>query len=108
MPKYIINLRDEKQDKDNFMEWSTIVDAPTTYGCDLDSFKEYYKKEYGNKGMEELDSRLARVSETGTSSRVDKSLDNLISYNRAGEKENHLNKEELLEEYCRPYYKDRK
>lgn len=122
MPKYIINLRDERESQDNYMEWSTVVDAPTTYGMTLDEFKEHYKEEYGNKGMEELDERLKRVAEKGTSARDYASADELIECNRAGEYvkdfvprkelDNEydsyaLTKEELLDEYCRPTYKDR-
>ncbi len=55
MPKYIIKITDPKDNTDYFMEWSTVVDAPITYGCSLEEFKEYYKKEYGNQGMKDFE-----------------------------------------------------
>jgi hypothetical protein len=121
MPKYIINLRDEKNNQDNFMEWSSVVDAPTTNGMTLAEFKEYYRSEYGNRGMEDLDERLTRVFANGTSARMDKSVNDTIGFNVAGSYvEGYVEKkdtddgsawcmtyEELLDAFCRPYYKDR-
>lgn len=63
MPSFIIKVKDEKFNKDYYMEWSTIVDAPVTYGMSLDEFKEYYKEQYGIKGMEGLEDRMTRVEE---------------------------------------------
>jgi len=101
MPSYIIKLTDEKDNKDYYMEWSTIVDAPTTYGVDLDKFKENYKDEYGKSGMGELDQRLDRIAKHGTSARDGTTVRELISCNRAGENEECLTEEEILDKYCR-------
>ena len=103
MPRYILKLHDDKFGKDYYMEWSTIVDAPVTYGVSLKEFKEYYQAEYGNEGMKELDNRMKRVEAKGTSSLIDDSGDDLIMHNRAGEDEVSLTKEELLEVFCRKY-----
>ena len=89
----------------------------------LDEFKEYYQNEYGRKGMDDLDERLARVLEKGTSARDDDSVKETVSWNHAGAHvEGYILKvfenpddgnpycmtyEELLNEFCRPYYKDR-
>lgn len=102
MPKYIIKLKDEKNNKDYYMEWSTIVDAPLTYGCSIEDFKRYYKNKYGVSGLSDLDARLERVEKTGTSgySPFD-DLDNLLSCNRAGENETTIDIETILERYCR-------
>ena len=36
----------------NFLEWSTVVDAPTTYGVPRPEFDEYCRKRYGNRYFE--------------------------------------------------------
>lgn len=94
MPKYIIKLNNK------YLEWSTIVDAPTTEGMTLSEFREYYKQRYGTSSMDEFADRMQRVDETGTSSLMGESLDSLISGNRAGEGETTLTKEEIIKQYC--------
>ena len=98
MPTYICKF----QDGDNcyYLEWSTIVDAPVTSGMSLEEFQNYYKENYGTKGLEDLPFRLHRVEERGTSNPYE-SLDSLISFNRAGENESYLTKEEIIQKYCR-------
>ena len=82
-----------------YFEWSTIVDAPVSYGMSLDVFKAYYKDRYGTSGMFELDQRLKRVEEKGTSSYMDNSVEDLIICNRAGENESELTYDELIKQY---------
>lgn len=101
MPTFIIKLHDERDGKDYYMEWSTIVDAPVTYGLPKKEFEEYYGQEYGDSGSLKLPKRMARVEKTGTSaSSPNDSLENLISCNRAGDEETSLTKEQLIDKYC--------
>ena len=81
MSDYIVKL--QYKNKDYYAEWSTIVDAPTTYFMRLEQFYNYYKDEYGNNGMNDLTQRLDRVQVTGCSA-YDKTLDDLLAWNRAG------------------------
>ena len=84
---------------DKYFEWSTIVDAPVTYGMNREELKEYIKRQYGNRGMRELPHRLKRVEKRGASW-VDKhDLDYTIAFNRAGEDESELTKQEIYEKY---------
>jgi hypothetical protein len=83
-----------------YFEWSTVVDAPITFGMSLEEFKKYYKEEYGRKGMDDLEQRLERVEEKGTSSRIHKSVDDLIDYNRAGQRGSSLSRQQLIDVYC--------
>ena len=95
MGRYIIKL------EEFYLEWSTIVDAPVTYGMKIDDFKEYYKEEYGSHGMKDLPDRLERIEENGVSAYPpDNDLDSLLAYNRAGKNESVLTKEEIIKEYC--------
>lgn len=94
MPRYIVKINNQ------YLEWSTVVDAPVTFGMSLDEFKEYYRDEYGESGMNGLGKRLKRVEEKGVSSHLDNSLDSLLSFNRAGPKETHLPLRLIEEAFC--------
>jgi hypothetical protein len=95
MGRYIIKLGPY------YLEWSTIVDAPVTYGMTLDEFTEYYQAEYGLSAMAELPERLERVNRFGCSAKDGYSIDNLMSFNRAGPNETSLDRESIYEKYCR-------
>ena len=96
MGRYILKLNQW------YFEWSTIVDAPITWRMTLEQFKQYYQQEYGDHGMENLPERLERVEKSGTSAIPTKTADELISFNRAGEKEENLSRELILEKYTFP------
>jgi len=72
--------------KPYYGEWSTIVDAPISNLMELETFKDYYRLNYGLVGFRELDERLSRVEETGCSG-FDHTLKDLLSWNRAGKNE---------------------
>ena len=101
MPRYICCFVDEKNaNKEYYLEWSTIVDAPLTEGMSYDDFLAYYQNRYGTEGMHYLPERMERVKTTGTSAR-EETLDELISFNRAGKNETCFTKEQIIEWYCR-------
>jgi hypothetical protein len=95
----IIKLSEDNRDW--YLEYSTVVDAPILYGMSLEEFKQYYQEEYGRSSMDELEKRLARVEEKGTSSMMHSSLEDTIDYNRAGKNETCLTKEQMIEHYCK-------
>lgn len=97
MPRYICKIQDY------YLEYSTIVDAPVTIGMSLDEFMDYYKDEYGRRGMEgpDFENRMKRAEEKGTSARDYEDFEELISGNRAGKDESCLSKEQIIEWYCR-------
>lgn len=86
--------------KDKYLEWSTIVDAPVTYGMTTPELKAYIRFQYGAEGLEELPPRLARADQHGTSALPPSSFAGLIESNRAGDNETHLSIEEIYERYC--------
>lgn len=100
MSRYIVKLVDKTENKEYYMEWSTVVDAPVTYGMSLEEFKEYYEEEYGKQGMDGLDERLSRVNEKGTSAMLYKSAEDLVEYNHAGKEGTLLTYEEILQQFC--------
>lgn len=79
-----------------YFEWSTIVDAPLTYGMTLDEFTNYYRGTYGTEGLATLPERLTRVEAKGCSSLLHTSIDDLIAWNRAGEDEAVATRAELI------------
>ena len=86
--------------KDQYLEWSTVVDAPVTYGMTLEELHIFIKEEYGNSGLVELPQRMERIEKNGTSSNMRISLESLISDNRAGPNETCLSLDEIYERYC--------
>lgn len=85
----------------SYLIWSTIVDAPITFGGTRKQLEARIREEHGRRGVEELVARLERVEAKGTSSRHDESADDTIFLNRAGPREAPLAREEIVEFYVR-------
>jgi hypothetical protein len=92
MPKHIIKL------KDYYLEWSTIVDAPITFGMSLDELKKYYQAEYGQSSLLRFAQKLKDTEEYGSSDR--NGIDSVISCNRAGPNEIPLSKARIYKVFC--------
>lgn len=99
MATYILKLSDD--DKDYYLEWSTVVDAPTTYGMSRREFTAYYRRMYGESEMLDFEERMARVDRKGTSALIEESADDVIRGNRAGKDETRLTKQQIIEHFCR-------
>lgn len=97
MGRYIIKLTHESIDY--YLEWSSVVDAPITYGMSLEEFKKYYIEEYGKQSENNLIERLERVERTGTSWH-NATLDDVIDSNRAGDNGRHISKKQIIIKYC--------
>ena len=84
-----------------YLMWSTVVDAPVTYGMTRGELESYYKERHGSEGMRELSARLARADARGTSCQMgDDSPDDDIAVNRAGRGERKLTRADIVEWYC--------
>ena len=94
MGKFIVKIRDY------YLEWSTISDAPSTFGMGYIDFLHYYREKHGYAGMEELAGRLERVSKYGTSSLDRETPEDVILLNRAGPSESKLTLDEIYRAYC--------
>ena len=100
MGRFIVKLMDGA--KPYYLEWSTVIDAPVTYGMSLREFREYYRARYGSSGMEALEKRMERVHEKGTSAMIYESAEDVVGgYNRAGDGETCLTVEQVIAHYCR-------
>jgi hypothetical protein len=98
MSRFICKITEE--DKIWYLEWSTIVDAPVTYGMSLEKFKEFYQAEYGRSSLSELATRLERVEAKGTSSFMHDSAEDVMDWNRAGKDGSSLSRQQLIDVYC--------
>lgn len=87
MSKPIVKFGD-----DMYLEWSSICDAPRTYIMTRAEMVEQC-------GDEE---RVKRADEFGTSLIPPRSMESLVSFNRAGENEECLSIQEIIERYAMP------
>lgn len=95
MGKFIVKMQTY------YLEWSTVVDSPVTFGMALDEFKEYYRDMYGLNGLLDLDERLKRVKEHGSSAyKSGYWPPDLFIANRAGPDEAELTEDEIYRAYC--------
>ena len=102
MPTYILKINDKRFEQDYYLEWSTIVDAPVTRGMSKQDFIDYYLAKHGMNEVEELTQRLKRVEKQGSSCLQDTDgIEHYFNFNRAGEDEVTLDKEAILDRYCR-------
>lgn len=97
MPRYLIRLECPEE---RFLEWSTIVDAPITYGMDEQELRKWLAFEYGEEGRRTADSRIARCRKKGTSSYILPDLDSAVFPNRAGPDESEATLQEIIQTYC--------
>lgn len=94
MGRYIIKLNDR------FFVWSTVVDAPVTYGLTTDELREFICIEYGRRGLDNLAAQLERVEAKGHSGHEDFTLAELLAGNRAGENEMTLTPDEIYQRFA--------
>jgi hypothetical protein len=93
-----------------YLVWSSIVDAPITLGMTLEELQAWTRDEYGQRGLDGFDQRMARVDAKGTSSFDSESADDVMWLNRAAEylrgwnrknDRSPLSKAEIVEWYIR-------
>jgi len=82
-----------------YLEYSTVCDAPITYGMTLTAFKKHYLKQYGATSQSDMEGRLARTEATGTSSRIHASVADVIKMNRAGKDATRLTVDQIIDYY---------
>lgn len=98
MGRAIIKLNDGERDW--YLEWSTISDAPVTNGMSLEEMKARQTERYGTAGIEDWEYRVKLLHLVGTTWFGGESVDATIADNRAGDGESCLTKEQLIAKYC--------
>jgi len=94
MARTIVKLRDY------YFEYSSVVDAPVTWGMKKKDFEAYYREEYGRSSLEDFQDRMKRVDKNGTSSVSGSSVEEVLDGNCAGPNGKELTVEEIYKFYC--------
>ena len=86
--------------ENEYVEWSSVVDAPISRVLDREGIKKYLISKYGGP-EENTEKRIARADKHGTSllHQHYESVKDFVSFNRAGDKESCLTLEEIREQY---------
>lgn len=69
MARVIVKLEKDGHEA-RYLDWSTVVDAPLTYGATREEFKAYYEEEYGANSMSDFEERMKRTDDHGCSSYI--------------------------------------
>lgn len=77
MPQYICHHEGK------YLLWSTVIDAPETYAGSEQDIRDHIREETGRQGLHDIEERLRRARETGTSMR-NSTLRDVVLYNHAG------------------------
>lgn len=93
MPRFLIKLAE-----DEYVVWSTVVDAPITWVGTMDDMRSFYKEEYGNSGLRNLEADLELIKEEDWLRR----LERVSNYNRAGPNETQISTDEIRKRFASP------
>lgn len=85
-----------------YLEWSTGIAAPLTWGMTRSQFEAYYRDRYGWEGMRALPDRFKRVERLGTSSYDEGERESLVMSNQAGAHGAKMSLGQIVEYYCPP------
>lgn len=102
MPQYIIRLPNPDDPEDfRYLHWSTIVDAPTSYGMTREELEAFTLEWDGKNGLRDLAERLERADRYGISVEPPGSTtwQDEIAGNRAGPRYSELDHRGLWQRY---------
>jgi hypothetical protein len=100
MARCLVKLADNE-----YVEWSTVVDAPVTAVGTRDEIVKHARDEFGRQGASNIEERLQRCEERGHSAMwpgAGDSVEDLIRGNRAGEGEAEVTLDEIRHLYREP------
>jgi hypothetical protein len=97
MGRFLVKL--EQDGRGWYLEWSNIVDAPTTWGMDRAELSAYYVQRYGSEGAAKLPELLELADRTGCSI-PHVTIDEVIASNCAGDDDETLTREQIIKKYC--------
>jgi len=83
-----------------YLIWSSIVDAPTTYGMTLEELEDFCRREWGEAAKILLPTLLSRTDACGTSILWHRNVDDTILCNRAGPNETSITMQQIYRAYC--------
>lgn len=91
--------------KDKLFLWSTIVDAPVTYGLTPEEMEEVFIEDAVEKAKQDFKSSMKSVDQKGHAFNPfpgKNTVKDIVSLNRAGPDETRLTMEEIYEAYAEP------
>jgi hypothetical protein len=91
MSRYIIKHA-MPDGEERYLVWSTIVDAPVTFGVTLEELRSYWQDEYGRLSLADFDRRFTCGGDPET-------LEYVQPTNRAGVGETRLSIEQIVDYY---------
>ena len=105
MGRYIVKL--DTSEGPRYLDYSTVVDAPVSYGLTREEFVEHYHEERRRRLEQELEAemadlprRLDQADEVGSTSMFYKSAQEALLCNRAGKNWTCMTIEQIVEHYC--------
>mgnify|MGYP001128230156 CR=1 FL=1 len=98
MSKAIIKLTDKQTNNDYYLIWSTIVDAPVSYGMSYDKCVKLFIKDFTDLELLHLSNYLTKLKETGSTANL--SIEELLEFNKAGANGEKLSSDEIIQDYC--------
>lgn len=107
MGRGFVKLVDPVDRSEWFLEWSTVVDAPITFGMRRDELEDYVRKEYGEYGLTRLPRWLSWLDKTGTSYQGVSSCEAVLETNYAGPDEEEATADDIVRWYCREWWRCR-
>ena len=84
-----------------YVEWSSVVDAPVTNIMARHEMIQYLDHQDGARAFHENRERMKRADEHGTSCMAPTSRDDIIQFNRAGENEKCITLAQIKRRYKR-------
>lgn len=84
--------------EDRYLVWSSIVDAPITFGGTLKQLRDFWRKDYGERGLEDLEVTIALGVQTWPE-RGMRSVADMAGCNRAGLDETRLSAAQIIDYY---------
>lgn len=103
MERFIVKL-----DKNKYVEWSSVVDAPVTFILNKEEMLSYLDEMHGKISFSKNRKDIDMADRKGTSSLIYNDVKLLLSCNGAGEKEESISLDEILKKYKRkkemPYW----
>lgn len=84
---------------DQYLEWSTVADAPRTFIMTRDELLNFYREEYGREGLQQLELELPEIDRVGTAATGYQDVEDYVACNRAGLDETELTLEQIRESY---------
>jgi len=99
--QYAVKLTDK--DKQYYIHWSEIVDAPVYVAVSLDDYRAYFRDRFGRDADESSERRgdWKRLEETGLITESYQTPEEAVACNRAGTNERQLTVEGIRRRYLR-------